>query len=339
MILHKVIVHELMKDVKVSSASTFLSNSVLPINSITTSLVEKLNDSYKKDRIINAVFNESADMAFPQQYKSYLDNAITDDEFVKFSKLSLSTLRGEIQNIFLAKGGYFVYADYTVNMIRFTGVYLVRDTDGMLFKRNSTSQSFDIDSIKYMNTEKLAMGCRINNVNYGVRLGKYLSLINNKQSDISDYFSNWICALKTESSTDCTNLLYDVINKIDLPQNPVTNQPYDLDTFRIRVVDYINSQANKVVNLHQMGLHFYEDENKIVNFIQEKSIELDHEFKVDGKALKKFYKLEVNSDGIQLRFTRGDFNRNKIKISADNPNSVIIESERFANALRREIQD
>ncbi|MFB9865644.1 nucleoid-associated protein [Rufibacter immobilis] len=336
--LHRVIVHELIKDVKSNVASTYLSNKMLEVNDMTTSLVEKLNDSYRKDRIINAIFSNGSDKFFPLQFKNYVNKVVDDQEFIDFSRLSLSTLRGEIQNIFFAKGGYFVYADYTVNAIRYTGVYLVRDTDGVLFKKNNKIQSFDIDSIKYMNTDKLAMGCRINNTNFGVSLGKYLSLINNKQSDISDYFSNWVCALKAESSTDCTNMLYDVINKIDLPVNPATNSPYDLDSFRRLVVDYIKSQPNNIVNLHQMSSHFYENENIITDFIHARSIELDHEFKVDGKALRKFYKLEVNSDGIQLRFTRGDFNKEKIKLSGDNPNVVIIESERFANALRREIQ-
>ena len=45
---------------------------------------------------------------------------------------------------------------------------------------------------------------------------------------------------------------------------------------------------------------------------------------------------EVNRDGISLKFSRGALD-DKVRISDDNPNMVIIESESFANALRREI--
>jgi len=335
--VHKIIIHELVKVAKVNEASTFLGNTVLPINETTENLVFRLNESYNKDKIINATFTESMEDDFPVRYNNYYANGLLDTEFVTFSRETLTTLRGQIQNVFLAKGGYFVYADYSVHANRYTGVFLVRDSDGMLFKRNSSG--FDVDNIRYMNTEKLAMGCRIHNDKFRTRTGKYLTLINNKQTDISDYFTNWINIARTESSTHCTNLLYEVVNQIELPQNPSTSLPYDLDDFRKIVVDYVLSQPNKIVNLRQMSLHFYQDEDRLTNFIQENDIELDNEFKIDSRALKKFYKLEVNSDNIQLRFTRGDYSRGKIRLSADNPNAVIIESQAFANELRVQLNN
>jgi nucleoid-associated protein len=54
--------------------------------------------------------------------------------------------------------------------------------------------------------------------------------------------------------------------------------------------------------------------------------------------MKKFIRVDVKADGIQLRFTRGEYNR-LVRIDQNNPNVIIIESERFANKLREELNN
>lgn len=332
--VQKVVIHELQKEARSNEASTYLSQNLLEITEDIRELVTKLEESYSKDVITYAVFSSEAGRLFPSEFARYHGSAKGDVDFMQFTSRTLNQLRDQIRNVNLAKGGFFVFAQYENRGASFLSVYLIRDSDGVLFKKDPNTHSFEVDRIKYMNTEKLAMGCRINATKYESADGSYLSLIKNRQLDISEYFNNWIAIHQAESSTEFTNTLYNIINNIELPR--MEDGVLTIDNFRKAVVDYINTQPSKIVNLKQLGLHFYEDEQKFIDYATANDLTIDHEFRTNSKALKKFVRIEVNSDGINLKFTRGEYSR-KIKISEHNPNQVIIESERFANSLRSEM--
>lgn len=69
------------------------------------------------------------------------------------------------------------------------------------------------------------------------------------------------------------------------------------------------------------------------NYAQEHEISIDNEFKFNKTRLKRFVRVNINKDGINLKFSRGDWN-DKIKLSDEDPNIVIIESASFAKAIR-----
>lgn len=68
------------------------------------------------------------------------------------------------------------------------------------------------------------------------------------------------------------------------------------------------------------------------------NIAIDTEFRYNKKQLNRFIKLEVNRDGINFKISRGAFD-DKVRFSNENNSLVIIESEAFAEALRREIHN
>jgi nucleoid-associated protein len=336
--INKVVIHELQKEARVNEAFTFLSNNVLEISGNVELLLTRLDESYAKDVINYGVFDSSDGRVFPAQFATYIRGERTDSDFLTFSKTTLNNLRDQMRNVNLAKGGFFIFAQYMSQGITYTGIYLIRDTEGVLFKRVDETHSFEVNRVKYMNTEKLAMGCRVNHNKFIAADGNYLSLIKNRQTDISEYFYNWISVLQPESSTEFTNTLYSIVNGIDLPVNSESGQPYSIDDFRRLVVDYVRSRPAKDVNLLEMGAHFYGDNQKIVNYAVANNLTIDHEFRVDTRVLRKFMSIAVNADGINLKFTRGELDR-KVRLSIDNPNLVLIDSPRFANALRQEISN
>lgn len=336
--INKVVIHELQKEARVNEAFTFLSESVLEITENVQLLLTRLDESYGKDVINYGVFDSSDGRVFPAQFTRYVRGQKTDSDFIDFSKTTLNNLRDQLRNVNLAKGGFFIFAEYISQGTTYTGIYIIRDTEGVLFKRLEETHSFEVNRIKYMNTDKLAMGCRVNHNKFSTSDGNYLSLIKNRQTDISEYFYNWISVFQPESSTEFTNTLYSIVNGIDLPINTESGQPYSIDDFRRLVVDYVKSRPSKDINLLEMGSHFYNDTQKIVNYANANNLTIDHEFRVDTRALRKFMSIAVNADGINLKFTRGELDR-KVRLSTDNPNVVLIESTRFANALRQEINN
>lgn len=240
----------------------------------------------------------------------------------------------------MAKGGYLIYSDYEDKEVSFTAIFLVRDAEGVIFRQDEDG-GFSINNIKYINTEKLAMACRINHKFYSNGNGRYLSLTRrSQQREISDYFTDWVGTANSESSQEFTQSLYDILNKIAPPINPETRNEYTIDEFRKSVYDYIKNQPGKVVNLQDMSMYFYQDRNVLPAFAEENGINVNTEFKAHVRTLNKFVSVRVRRDGIELKFSRNDFGEGKkVWISADSSNVVMVESKEFADELRKEMID
>lgn len=334
MILTKIIIHELKKERESNEVELILSDELIPIDVDSIALVQALSDTYKSDKILYAVFDKTEGRYFPEKFTEYRITEREDAQFINFTRLVTGNLEGIIQPIAFATGGYFIFAEYSENGYNFVSVFLIRDVEGKILNR--TAHSFAIQTIEYVDTKNLAMACRINENKIENEETNYLSFTQLRQQEISEYFKNWISIEQLESSSDYTKALYEIITQIVPPVNPETNQQYELEEFRNLVYNYASSSPNATINVRDLSQHFYNSPNTISNYAEENDISIDTEFRFNKTQLKKFIRLEVNRDGISLRFSRGALD-DKVKISEDNPNMVIIESESFANALRREI--
>ncbi|GEM_PF-1115688 len=333
--ISKIIIHELIKQQKVQEASVFLSSEYLAKNAKSDRLGLTLNSSFSKDDITHGIFKEDSNEFYYHfnQYKESTDLGA----FRHFTSIVTEELSGRIANEYWAKGGFLVYAEYQINSTRFVSVYLIRDVEGVLFEKNESDHTFAINTTQYLDTNKLAMGCRINIDKLENHDTNHLTLIKKGQTDISEYFTNWIGVDKPESNKEFTDRLFTIISDLPPAINPDTNLPYDLNVMRDLAFQNIKASPNKVINLRQLGLQLYGNDEIILDYVQEKQIAIDSEFRYDIRALGKFKKIEVNRDGIRLTFSRGDAKR-KVKLSEENPNQIIIESPQFAAAIRAQIE-
>jgi nucleoid-associated protein len=333
--LKKIIVHELRKDTGSNVTSLILSDTLIPINSNSNGLVDSLLSSYQGDRILYAEYDNSPGKYFPNLYDEYVATEREDVAYVEFTKSAVGNLETIIKPKTLARGGYIVFTEYENNNSDFIGIFLIRDTEGKLLRRRTNT--FEIQNISYLDTQHLAMACRINETKYRIPETNYLSFTRLRQKEVSDYFTDWISIKQLESSTEYTKALYDIINALPLPRNLETDEEYSIDEVRNMVFETANANSNKTINLKHLGEQIYGDESIITNYIEENDLSIDTEFRFDKRALKKFIQISVRKDGISLRFSRGD-SETKIKLSEENPNQVIIESASFATALREQIE-
>ena len=336
--LRKIIIHEIRKESGLQETQIFLSEELTPNDNDSLGLVSALLDSYKSDRkVLYAVFDFSEGNYFPERYTRYRESEKTDIDFINFTISTMRNLNPIIRSKTLAKGGYFLFAEYINNNASFLAIFLIRDTEGKILNR--TDNSYSIQTIEYLDTNNLAMACKINESRIINNAPNYLTFTQLKQKDVSDYFLDWISIQQPESSDEYTKALYNLVNIIEPPINAETNQEYPIEEFRNLIYNYISSNPNKIVNLLDLGRHFYNDPNKFINLAEENDISIDSEFKYSKRQLRKFVRIEVNRDGINLKFSRGAFNSNKVRFSTENDNIVIIESARFAEALRNELEN
>lgn len=231
-----------------------------------------------------------------------------------------------------SKGGYLTFCEYHVNNDRFLGVFLIRDTEGLIFNRDRENNAVQIDTITYLDTNKLAMGCRINYSKYIINSGKYLTFMR-RQTTMSEYFLNWVAAAQPESSKEFTQTLYRMITQMPKPIDPDTNEEYDTNKFRDKAKEVIKDN-NGNVNLELIGNYFYEDENALINYRDENNFELDNEFRADKRELNKFSQVDIKGEGIHLKFSRGDLGTGKVRTGQQN--HIVIESQRLYEALIEE---
>lgn len=334
--LKSIIVHNLKKEANSNTAIIEPSENVLPVNDSSINLITELNKRYNSHRqkITYATFDdENDDNKFYTEFKRYFTDRDEDALLINFSKESVKDLKARVETNKNIKGGYLIFANYHDNN-NFIGIFLVRNTNGILFTRDPETNTFKINPSIHIDFEKISMACRINVVNYTIKSGKYLSFLSVRSDEVSKFFNKWINAKELEDNVVLTKTLKnEVLAKIDLPENFS-----DREEFMKSVQEHIRRQANRWVNIKELGQFFYSNENEIVNFVNENNVELDTEFKADPTELKKFTRTSVAADKIDLKFPR-NYYKNKIRIESSHPNLIVIDSEELANKIKQEFTD
>ncbi|MCX6246087.1 MAG: nucleoid-associated protein [Bacteroidetes bacterium] len=335
--LKKLAIHEIIRKSSTTEAKPICSEELMPVDDPYLSFIDSLVNTYKNDSILYAIFDPGSVGKFPDDFELYRNSLRSQEDFLNFSIKATHKLVPLISQKNLAKGGYYIYAEYQNDGVDNITIFLLRDIEGKTLKR--TPKAFKIATIEYLDTNNLTMACRIDEKRYEQKESNYLSFTMFKQQDVSDYFKEWISIQEKETSTAYTKTLLDVINQIDPPVDSDTKQRLSTDELRTKVYNLVSSNTARVVNLHVLSEQLYKNPGKISEFAEKNKFTIDTEFRYDPKSLKSFIRLEVNADGINMKFSRGDWEKGKVRISEDDPNLVIIKSKIFADALRNEIQN
>ena len=332
--INQLIIHELIKEAEDTEAKLFLSQHAIPVDERAAQLLEKLNAAFlQKNDTLQGYLSTPEDALFPGYFQVLSDAAFESQAFLDFSKDTMNALQLAIQGVIGAKGGYLVYADYTHFGTRLLGLFLVRDTDGIIFQKKEGEDTFLLDAVTYLNTNKLAMACRIYVNRYQKTQGRHVELIKHakSQKEISEYFINWIGLERPESSKALTNTFLQMVEELPLPTDEETGDPVAEGAFREQVLQFAVSSPHKTISLPAFDQRFYGEEKIAQNFMQENDIALDPEFRFDQNAIRKFYNYRLAAEGISLNFTRNDLNNQKISIEGDR---VVIRSAALAEKLR-----
>lgn len=305
------------------------------MDELSVNLVQKLDASYKRTDITYAYFDQAGQNVFPNEFGNYIQNE-TGNSFLTFSQNTILNLKDKVESIAPAKGGFLVFSQYRINDRDYIGIYLIRDTIGMLFRKDRGRSAFIINPTEHLDLDKLAMACKIDLGHYRANDGKYLGFMKRKMNDISEYFVNWISVSDRESNKTLTQNLLSLINLASLPRDQ-DGQELSREAFRTEVYRYVSTLPAKMVNVNELSEHFYSDETYLANFAETNNISINTEFRPDSSEMKRFVQIDLEEDGIHVQFSRREINT-KIRFDRQNRNIVIIDSHRFANALRSEIE-
>lgn len=336
--IHRLIIHELEKETDSPEANLFLSDECIPVEERAEYLVQRLNHTFSgKAEVLQGYLSAPDEALFPAHFQEMADAGFEESGFVHFSRESMQALQLSLQGVTGAKGGYLVYADYTDMKARMLGIFLVRNTEGVIFRRNESDNSFDLDAITYLNTDRLAMACRIH-LDAGREGGYYAELIKHarSQKEISAYFIKWIALEQAESSRDLTSTFLDVVSQVPLPVDQETGQAMPEGEFREEVMKYALQSPQKMIEVEQFDKKFYGDQNTVQQYIQEHEVTLEPSFRFDDNTLRDFYRCRAYAQGIALTFNRGHYQNRQIEIEGD---SVVIRSAELVEKVRQMLEE
>ncbi len=320
--VYNLVVHEVIKKVNETGANNHLSQKYFCIDQEAVNFVESLEKSFIKKTL------KRARLSTDSKFKAILENAGGYDLLKSSSDLTVE-LKNKILNVQAAKGGYLVFAEYE-NKHKFLAVFIVRNTKGTQLVRNQDG-NFDIDITQLLDLEHFAMGVKINLSLLSNPDTRYVSLAKGN-TEIAGYFEEWvgINALKEEKKD--ADALFEVSSQINYQDAGCNTR----DELRKKIFDFAKAKPSKIVNIRDLSQFLFDDSDYIPNYCREKGIDIDGEFKLQGKNLDKFYKLFIKADGIELSATRASFNGNMIEVTKT---GVIIRSQVFIDATNEHLKN
>lgn len=331
--LNYYVVHEIKR---VDSTMRAIKSPSLPTDQeLGKKLTEKLIEAYKEKetygRFNPELDNETETQQFPFIYKSFLKDE-QSETFLEFTKTVVDDLAKRAQSAG-AKGAYVLFIDYSTQGGNFTSIFLVRDTEGFIFKK-SNEEVYTIESLVRIDTEKLAMACRLNKGNIlSAEAKNHLTFIRTPRQKTSDFFIDWLCATELHLNTEYTDTLVSIIKEIELPE--IDGKKITRDELHAKVYELCKANPSRKINLIDLSKELFGDSKegklKIINYAAERGMMINTEFSYDGSSLNKLRIIQTTADNITVRFKFSD--RNKIRYHGD---KIYIESAELVEALKRE---
>ena len=106
------------------------------------------------------------------------------------------------------------------------------------------------------------------------------------------------------------------------------------DDLKKKIYNYARGLQNQLFNIREFSRYCFSDEDYISNYCESNNIDLNGEFRLKGKNLKKFYSISVAHNGIELKAPFERFHSNSIEIENG---KIIIYSEELARQIQEEL--
>tara|TARA_R110000751_G_scaffold24467_5_gene67333 strand:- start:2218 stop:3231 length:1014 start_codon:yes stop_codon:yes gene_type:complete len=326
--ISSVVVHKIEKeegDTGADNVHLIISEAYLDsTNEQIFNIVTTLNASFS-DRIVQRAILSDLDFGFKRTVADFNNIDLLSVSQTLCTRLHQQMLGSTLSS---AKGGYLVFALYNHMNYDYLGVFFVRKATGSNLEFQDPDNSWDLELVRYLDIKHFAMGARINITTLLADEGsRYLQLVKGN-TNISDYFTDWIGVTNPTSESIDAQQLFEIINNIDL------NYDQDRDEVKRQVYNYAREQTNRLINIRNLSDYIFGDSEKILNHCEAQQIEISHEFKLKGNALNKFYKITARANGILLQASYDKFNEADIQVLDDE--TIIITSQELVRIINEQ---
>ncbi|MCP9236736.1 nucleoid-associated protein [Lewinella sp. JB7] len=330
LIVHHLIVHELKKQPEMAEADLLLSSQALPITELATDLIGRLDQTFeRKSDLLQGFLIEPDEGLFPAYYQNWLEDGRRREAFVDFSRNAVTALKDNLQGVVGAKGGYLLFADYSIDEQRMLGIYMIRNTEGMVFTEEETDESLRLHTIAYLDIQHMAMAARLL-----AGPGRNVQMIRHArtQSSISQYFTDWVGIDRAETSSELTHSFLEMVEELPVPKDRETGFAMNEGDFEKALVKYAAKAPQQTIRVQDFDQHFYGNDKPLQDMLAEQNSPLDQGFRVDRKALRNQFYLRAGVGGISITCTKDHFRNGQIHVD-EASGKITINSEELASLL------
>ena len=179
------IIHNVRKELKCVATIEYSKETLNLRDEKCLSLFEELYTFFSKS-LKYGIFSSKEDTVFHEKFNDYLIS--TKKDFISLSKDVLPDLKTRMDSIPQSKGGYVIFAEIKNQNEDFFVIFVVRDKTGKQFSYKD--DTMHTNEVIHIDTNKLAMACRINVQSYQNEKDRYLSFLSTTQDEASKYFKN-----------------------------------------------------------------------------------------------------------------------------------------------------
>jgi nucleoid-associated protein len=330
----KLAIHAVRKNLTTKKFDLEDSKGLSHIDEDAETLIQALDDSYNRSSMMYAILDSSADLKFPAAFQKFIKKRNRDDEFLSFSNTTALQLCEFLSKTASMTDRFLVYVEYEIDTHHFVSVFMIQDTKGLIFTKDKVNSIYDIKELTHLDLDRLTMACRVDVDGYLTTKERYLSVIS-KKNEVSDYFAKWIGAVNKETSVTYTNDFRTLINLAKLPTTE-TGAAIEREAMTEKIYDIYKDDAQNLINLTKISSVLYNDDKYLTELALKNNILINTEFTPDKTIMKKLVRVDIESDGINLRFSRNDWKTKKVKVVG---NQVIIDSPALVFELHKEFDN
>lgn len=330
LIIHHAIVHELKKQPEMAEASLLLSSEALPITEQAIDLIGRLDEIFeRKSDLLQGFLVEPDEGLFPAYYQNWLEEGRGRQPFVTFSGNAMDVLKGNLEGVVGAKGGYLLFADYTMEEQRMLGIYMIRNAEGMIFEEEGEDPALKLRTTAYLDIQNMAMAARLL-----AGPGRNVQMIRHArtQSSISQYFTDWVGIDRAETSAELTQSFLEMVEELPVPKDRETGFAMNEGDFEKALVKYAAKAPQQTIRVQDFDEHFYGNEKPLQDMLADQESPIDQGFRVDRKALRNQFYLRAGVGGISITCTKDHFRNGQVHVD-EATGKITINSEELASLL------
>jgi nucleoid-associated protein len=330
LIVHHLVVHELKKQPESAEAELLLSKEPLLITEQAIELIGRLDQIFeRKNDLLQGFLAEPDESLFPAYYQTWLEEGRARQAFMSFSEETMKVLQSSLRGVIGAKGGYLLYADYTMEEQRMLGIFLIRDTPGMIFVSDEEEQALKLSTTHYLDVDHMAMAVRLL-----AGAGRNVQMIRHArtQSSISQYFTDWVGLDRPETSTELTHNFLEMVEELPIPKDKETGFAMEEGDFERALLKYAAKQPQQTIRVKEFDEHFYGNETPLRELLAEGDGSLDEGFRVDKRSMRKRFFLRAGFGGISITCTKDHFRAGQVEVD-EATGTITIRSDELASLL------
>lgn len=314
LVIHSVIIHELIKQPEMAECNLVLSEDRLPVTENVINMISELDGKFERRSDVLQGYLPTISGGV-SMLDTYMILGYHPADIVGTTRRMSKDLQSSLNGVIGARGGYLVFADYTIEEQRVFACFMLRDATGLVIDHNEDA-GLNLQEVKFTDLGSMPMAVRILRGD-----GRVVQVLqpNRKSQDIGPYFLDWVSMGSSETSSELTRTFMEMVEELPIPKDRDTGFAMDESDFEASLLKYAAKQPQQTIRVKDFDDYYYGGQGELQKILDETDDGgvLDDGFRVDQKLLRTGFYMKAKDNGISVQCTRRHVRSNVIEIDEE----------------------